>query len=338
MIEIDGAYGEGGGAVLRIATALSAVTSKSVKIFNIRSKRPKPGLMPQHLNAVKAVADISNAKVSGLELGSTELFFQPGVIRSGNYEIDIKTAGSITLILQAFMIPAAFADGPVKISITGGTDVRWSPSIDYFNKVTLPILKLMGYLANTKLIRRGHYPRGGGMLEVEIIPVPKLNPINIVEPNFCSIRGISHSVNLPEHVATRQANAALKILKNKGYNLQIDIEHSNNSLGPGSGIFLWTDGPVPVSGSSIGERGKKAEEVGVEAANEILYHISRRSAVDRYMGDQIIPYLAIAGNSTIKTAELTQHALTNIHVTECFINKKINVIGKLGESAILTVE
>ena len=127
MIEIDGSYGEGGGAVLRITTALSAVTSKPVHIINIRSGRPNHGLMPQHLNAVKAVADLSRASVSGLELGSTELFFKPNQLIGGDFKIDIGTAGSITLILQAFMIPAVFADSPVKITIIGGTNVRWSP-------------------------------------------------------------------------------------------------------------------------------------------------------------------------------------------------------------------
>lgn len=338
MIDIDGSLGEGGGAILRIATALSAVTSKPININNIRSKRPKPGLMPQHLYAVKAVADLCNAEVSGLEIGSTELSFHPSTIKAGNYKIDIKTAGSITLILQAFMIPAAFADGPVKITIIGGTDVRWSPSVDYLRYVTLPILKLMGYNADIELVRRGHYPRGGGILEVKIFPVSELIPINILKQHFNSINCISHAVKLPEHVAVRQANAAQKTLKRAGYDVNIEIEHSNNSLGPGSGIFLWTDGAVPVSGSSIGEPGKKAEDIGAEAANQILYHISKRAAIDRYMGDQIIPYLAIAGNSTINTAELTQHALTNIQITQRFIKRKINVSGKLGETAKITVE
>ena len=126
----------------------------------------------------------------------------------GNFRIDIETAGSITLILQAFMIPAAFADGPVKITIIGGTDVRWSPSVDYLENVTLPILNLMGYRAKTNLIQRGHYPRGGGILELEIDPVKKLKPLNVSELKFDRINGISHAVKLPEHVAERQAKSA----------------------------------------------------------------------------------------------------------------------------------
>jgi RNA 3'-terminal phosphate cyclase (ATP) len=338
LIEVDGSCGEGGGAVLRISTALSAVTSEPVHITNIRSGRPKPGLMPQHLNAVKAVADLSSASVTGLELGSTELFFHPRSLKGGNYRIDIGTAGSITLILQAFMIPAVFADSEVDITIVGGTDVRWSPSVDYLENVTLPILKLMGYRARTNLIQRGHYPRGGGILELEVDPVKKLKPLNTSELKFDIINGISHAVKLPVHVAERQAGSAEKILLNEGYKSKIKIKTSKTVLGSGSGILLWTNGLIPVSGSSIGELGKRAEEVGSEAAKQILYHISRDSAVDRYMGDQIVPYMALAGNSSIKTAELTQHALTNIHVTEKFINKKFHVEGTLGESAVISVD
>ena len=337
MIEIDGSYGEGGGAVLRIATALSAVTSKPVHITNIRSGRPKPGLMPQHLNAVKAVADLSRASVSGLELGSTELFFSPNQLIGGDFKIDIGTAGSITLILQAFMIPAVFADSPVKIKIIGGTNVRWSPSIDYLINITLPVLKLMGYDTKPKLVQRGHYPRGGGIFELEIDPVKKLRPLNLCELNFNSINGISHAVKLPEHIAVRQANSAEQVLSKAGYKSKIEIDHSQRAMGPGSGILLWTNGITSVSGSSIGEPGKKAEIIGYEAANDILHNISRNSAVDRYMGDQIIPYLALAGDSTIKTSELTQHAVTNIHVTEKFIDKKFKVKGSIGESAIISI-
>ncbi len=338
LIEIDGSYGEGGGSVLRIATALSAVTYKPVHITNIRSGRPKPGLMAQHMNAVKAVADLSNATVKGLEVGSTEISFTPKYLNGGIYKIDIGTAGSISLILQAFMIPAAFADGPVKIRITGGTDIRWAPSVDFIENVKLPILRLMGYNANINIIQRGHYPRGGGILELEVKPITKLKPLNVSNLQFDCIYGISNSIKLPIHIAERQAQSAKNILHNKGYNSRIKIKGSQNAIGPGSSIFLWTNGVTPVSGSAIGEPGKKAEKVGLEAAKQILYHISCRAAVDKYMGDQLIPYMALAGDSCIKTAELTQHTLTNIHITEKFIDKKFNVHGIIGKTAIINVD
>ncbi len=338
MIEIDGSYGEGGGSVLRIATALSAVTSKPVHITNIRSGRPNPGLMAQHMNAVKAVADLSDASVKGLQVGSTEISFIPKSLSGGIYTIDIGTAGSISLILQAFMIPAAFSDGPVKIRIIGGTDIRWAPSVDYVENVKLPILRLMGYDAHINIIQRGYYPRGGGILEVEVEPISKLKPLNVSSLEFDGICGISHSVKLPSHVAERQARSAKKILSDEGYRSEIIIKSSEDAIAPGSSIFLWTNGLTPVSGSSVGKPGKKAEKVGFEAAKQILYHISRRSSVDKYMGDQLIPYMALAGSSSIKTAELTQHALTNIHITEKFINKKFHVDGNIGETAIIKID
>lgn len=337
-IEIDGSYGEGGGAILRNAVALSALCKKSIFIRNIRSKRPKSGLMPQHFNAVRAVALLSGAECQKLTVGSKELFFKPQNIQGGRFEMDIKTAGSITMVLQAFMIPSAFADSPVEITIRGGTDVRWSPTVDYLQNVTLKILQKMGYKAEIDTIRRGHYPRGGGFIKAEIKPVPKLRPVNLAELRFNKIKGISHAVNLPPHVAERQAQSAIRSLAEHGIESKIEIEHSDDAVGPGSGITLWTDGEIPLGGCAIGERGVKAEKVGEKAAHEIMYHVSRGAALDKYMGDQIIPYMAIAGNSKVRTAELTLHTLTNIHVAQLFMEKKFYVNGCTGHIATIEVD
>ncbi|EFK95093.1 RNA 3'-terminal phosphate cyclase, partial [sediment metagenome] len=58
MIHIDGSQGEGGGQVLRSALSLAVITGKNVHIDGIRARRPKPGLMAQHLQAVHAAAAI----------------------------------------------------------------------------------------------------------------------------------------------------------------------------------------------------------------------------------------------------------------------------------------
>lgn len=338
MIEIDGSHGEGGGSLLRISAALSALKGDSIHIHNIRAKRPKSGLMPQHLNAIKAVAQLTRATCKGLEISSSEVLFSPNNPQGGKYEIDIGTAGSITLVLQCFMIPAAFASSPVEITLRGGTDVRWSPPVDYLQNVTLPLLKSVGYQAKMNLLQRGHYPRGGGILKAKIWPVKKLGPINFLHLKVNKIRGISHAAKLPEHVAQRQAQSAEKVLKSQGYEVDIEIQHSNKALGPGSGIVLWSEGESRVGGSSIGKPGKRAEIVGQEAADELLYHISKKSALDGYMGDQIIPYVAIAGNSVVKTGVLTSHALTNIYASCKITGQKFKVKGELGDSALIKVD
>lgn len=338
MIEIDGSYGEGGGAIVRISTALSALTSKPIHIKNIRRNRPKTGLSFQHLNAIKAVLELCNASADGLEIGSEDVFFYPKSLKGGSFNIDIKTAGSITLVLQAFMIPAGFARSKVDITLKGGTDVKWAPPVDYMKNITLPLLESMGYNAKMDVVRRGHYPRGGGIVKVVIDPIKKIKPINLLDLKIDKIKGVSHCVKLPEHVAIRQAKSAEEILKAEGFDVDIETEHSNDALGPGSGIVLWTGKKTRVGGSCLGEPGKRAELVGHEAASELLYHISKKAALDRYMGDQIIPYMAAAGHSMIKTAELTLHAVTNIYVVERIIGKKFNVDNDLGEIATIQVD
>lgn len=338
MIEIDGSYGEGGGAIVRNAVALSALTSKPINIKNIRAKRSKSGLMPQHFNAITAVAQLSGAKCDKLNVGSSEISFKPESIRGGKFEIDIKTAGSVTMVLQAFMIPAAFADSSVEITIKGGTDVRWSPSVDYLQNVTLKILEKMGYTVKMDIIRRGHYPRGGGIVKVKINPVKKLKPLKLNDLEVDNIKGVSHAVKLPKHVAVRQAESAENLFKKNGFDAEIEVQHSDDTLGPGSGILLWSEGNSRVSGSAIGERGLKAEKVGEKAAEELLYHISKGAALDKYMGDQIISYMAIAGNSEVKTAELTLHATTNIYIAKVLLGKKFDIKGNVGESAIISVD
>src|SRR5438094_5669890 len=205
MIEVDGRYGEGGGQVLRTAVALAAVLSKEIHVFNIRAGRAEPGLRPQHMTGVKAAAELCSANLQGLEDGASEFVFRPGELRAGTFRFDVGTAGSVTLVLQTLMPILAFAPGPVQLEIAGGTDVKWSPPIDYVRLITLPILKKIGYQGELELARRGHYPKGGGLVKFSTRGPSKLQPLIGEKPGSVSkIYGISHAVALPRHVAERQ--------------------------------------------------------------------------------------------------------------------------------------
>ncbi|MEN6329431.1 MAG: RNA 3'-terminal phosphate cyclase [Methanobacteriaceae archaeon] len=333
MIEIDGSYGEGGGAILRVATALAAFTGRSVHIGNIRANRPQKGLMAQHLHAVKAVSQLSQARVEGLEIGSEKIKFHPQKLTGKDITVDIKTAGSISLVLQAVMILAVGVDKPFQVTVRGGTDVRWSPLLDYLKNVTLPILGLMGYQAHLELKRRGYYPRGGGLVNLEINPPFPLQGLKLKKLQVKHIRGVSHATRLPEHVAQRQADKAREILTQRGYDVDIQVEVNQDALGSGSGIVLWTEGQGRVGGSGLGERGKRAEKVGQEAAQELLFHLEKGAPLDRYLSDQIIPYLALAGDSRVKVAQITPHTLTNIHVAEKITGVRFQV-----EDELITVD
>ncbi|ASJ08557.1 RNA 3'-terminal-phosphate cyclase [Thermococcus siculi] len=335
-VEIDGSYGEGGGQILRTAVALSVITGKAVRITRIRANRPNPGLRPQHLHGILALKELSGARVNGAQVGSTKLEFIPGKSRPRHIRVPIKTAGSITLVLQALLPAMAFVGG--SFEVTGGTDVPWSPPVDYLKHVTLHALKRMGLNADIEVKRRGHYPRGGGLVVGEVKPWEKKRPLVALEwERIERFAGISHATNLPAHVAERQAKAAEERIREL-YNVPVEIETEvSRSLGPGSGIVVWAEtDKLRLGGDALGKRGKPAEVVGREAADELLEALTTRAAVDRFLGDQLIPFLAFAGGE-IKVAEITNHLITNVWVVERFLGKVFEVEGEIGAPGTVRV-
>ena len=337
---------EGGGQIIRTALALSALTGKPVSVTKIREKRPIPGLQAQHYIAAKALATVCNAETTGVAVGSREVTFVPHDRAGGRFTFDVGTAGSIPLILQALMPAAAYAPSPTEFELTGGTDVRWSPSIDYIRLTQLPLLRGMGYEATIQVHRRGHYPKGGGRVSVRINPPRTLQSVRWLERGeFIEINGVSHCVQLPSHVAERQASAAKERLSQAGFsNLKVATESyargQDPHLAPGSGLTLiakFTSGAI-LGVDGLGERGKPAENVGAEAAGSLLKEIASGAPVDRHMGDMIIPYLAVAdGVSEIQVSEITPHTLTNIKVAEMLTGVKFTVEGELRGAGRISV-
>ncbi|WP_461866788.1 RNA 3'-terminal phosphate cyclase [Thermococcus sp.] len=336
MIVIDGSYGEGGGQILRTSIALSVITEKPVKIVKIRANRPNPGLRPQHLHGILALKELSNARVKGAKVGSTVLEFIPGKAEPKHVRVPIKTAGSITLVLQALLPAMAFTGG--SFEITGGTDVPWSPPVDYLKNVTLYPLGRMGIEAELEIRRRGHYPKGGGLVTGRVEPWEERKPLEALEwGHIDRFAGVSHATNLPAHVAERQARAARKRLKSL-YSVPVEIEREvSRSLGPGSGIVVWAEtDSLRLAGDALGKRGKPAEVVGREAADELIAQLTPRRAVDRFLGDQLIPFLAFAGGE-IGVTEITSHLVTNVWVVEQFLGKTFEVEGEIGGPGIVRV-
>lgn len=170
FLKINGGFGEEGGQIIHSAIALSCITKQPIHLENIRKNRKVPGLRPQHLTAIKILQKIANAKVIGAEIGSTELKFIPSNIESLELVENVGTAGSISLILQVLIPVVAISQKKLNLTIKGGTDVLWSPSIDYTQHVLREAYSRMGVEFSVKLNKRGYYSKGGGEINLQVYP------------------------------------------------------------------------------------------------------------------------------------------------------------------------
>lgn len=339
-MQVDGSYGEGGGQILRTAVAFSALTKKPVKITNIRANRPNPGIKPQHYVAIKSIKELCNAETEELEIGSSNLKFMPGDIKGGEYKFDIGTAGSITLVFQACILSSLKTKKPITIRLTGGTDVKWSPSWNYFEYVFLPLIQKMGLSVNAKLIKRGYYPKGGGEAVITINPCKDILPLQLdKKQEFTEVNGIIHIANLPDHIGTRMKGAVIKTLLKKNLKTSLKIEKTT-SLSTGTGITLWTQSKDTVLGSTVlGEKGVSSEKVGNAAAIGLTHEIESGATLDVHAFDQILPYMAMAkeeGGSTCIVREVSSHAQTNVWLIKQFFNVQVEST-QIDETVAITV-
>ena len=348
MILLDGNYGEGGGALVRTALALSALTGQEFKVTDIRAGRADAGLKPQHLAAIKTLKEFCHAETNNIDIGSTELHFKPGKIKKGIYGVDIGTAGSITLLLQALILPSLFAPGKVTFNITGGTCGKWQASVDYLQNVLLPYLNRFVEKIEIKILKRGYYPKGMGVIKLEISPrfnihkygsfsalaeelpfkVPKL--ILLEQGKLEQIRGIVNvSVELQEkEVGDRIKNAVIGSLKQYHVPVNIRADYSK-AESIGGEVLVWGvfsrdgkvdyDNPVLLAGDALVDKGKSSEEIGKEAAEELKKQIDANAAVDHHLADQLIQFMGLLPGSKMKAGEVSKHAETNMNVVEKFL-------------------
>ena len=320
MITIDGSHGEGGGQILRLSVALSAVTRNPIRVINIRNNRPNPGLKPQHVIAIHSVAKICHAQVEGNKVGSSEITFYPGDIKGGSYAFDIGTAGSITLVLQACIIPALFANHKIDISITGGTDVKWAPPWDYFRHVFFSHLQNMKINVQGHLIRRGYYPRGGGKATVVIDPGGTFSPLVPRDTQNTQVKGIVNIAHLPSHIGGRIQKSATETLAAQQISSDIDIVIEQSSS-VGVGLVLWTSHGSILGADCLGEKGISSEKVGSLAASRLLSEIQSGATLDIYAVDQMLPYLALSGKGSFFCRDISGHASTEMWLLKMFLKK-----------------
>ena len=320
-LTLDGAHGEGGGQILRTALSLAVALNRPVTITNVRAGRPRPGLQPQHLTAVRALAAVSDAEVDGAELRSTALRFVPRGIRGGTYRFEIGTAGAVSLVFQALLLPLALAEEPSRLTLTGGTHVTWSPPFHYLAETFLPALAGMGIRAEATLPRWGWHPRGGGEVEATIAPTPRTALRGFVaetRDEDVAIRGLSAVSHLPRSIAERQRRRAAERLAAGGVAAEITIEDSAPAFGAGTLVFLAIRGRAGFS--ALGRRGLPAEQVADAAVEPLLAYLASNAAVDDHLADQLVPFCALANaESTFTCPAISLHLATVAWVVEQFL-------------------
>ncbi|NOX59411.1 MAG: RNA 3'-terminal phosphate cyclase [Planctomycetes bacterium] len=338
MLVINGSFGEGGGQILRSSLALSIVTGVPFRIDCIRAKRRKPGLMRQHLTAVRAAAEICCAKVTGDKIGSTEVEFVPGEAVGGEYSFSIGTAGSTTLVLQTVLLPLVLAKEPSTIVLEGGTHNPFAPPFDYLQRVYLPLLNRMGPHVEARLEKPGFYPAGGGRMVVDVTPVKYLDGISILERGELKQRAAKAVVSgLPRSIGKREVRVIEKHLKwDDGETRIVEVERP---VGPGNIVTIELEyDNVTEMFTGFGEVGRSAEAVATHAVQQYQRYIKTDAPIGEYLTDQLMLPLAVARSGEFRSTGLSRHAETHIELIHKFLDVCINTKRQTDGEVTITID
>lgn len=349
FLEIDGSFGEGGGAILRLATGFSYLFKIPVRISNIRANRPKPGLRTQHLLGLKTISELTKSKLSDCKVGTKRITFTPNPMMeiSPYIHVDVNTAASLGLLLQPIQIASLRIKGTNKMEISlsgGGTFGKWAPSLNYLQEVTYRIFSRSGLKIDLKILKHGFYPKGGAKIMCTIYPSKEaLNPINLTE--LGNIKLLQGDIVITNQLRRPRDNIGARIRKSIQQEIKrnIDVEtnikiHWVESISPGVGLSLWSHSDTNAiisTGTILGERNIRSENLGLMAANEIIKYVKNDVPVDNYLSDQLIPLMACAKRpSRIKVLQITNHTKTNLELIKLFTKKEYHIMKEKGNYII----
>jgi len=337
MVEIDGSFGEGGGQILRTSAALAVAAGKVLRVGNIRAGRPKPGLRPQHVTALTALAKVCGGELTGATVGSRAIKLRPGPVTAGDYHFEIGTAGSANLVLQTLGLPLVLAEGVSKVTVGGGTHNPWAPSFEYLRDVYAPLASIAGIEAFGTMSRVGFYPAGGGEVTMQVRGLggaSALIGLKLTDRgDLRRLEGLSAvSEGLPDPVADRQASQVLGRLRKRG--LQVSLEQARvASDSPGTTVFIRATFSRCVAGFfALGRRGRPAEAVADEAVDALFGYLDAEGALDGHAADQLLTALALSPEpSRYTTTRVSRHLSTNAEVIRQITGREVGVAGELGQ-------
>jgi len=336
-IVLDGSRGEGGGQILRTALTLSLVTGRPFRIIKIRANRPKPGLRPQHQQAVLAATALGQATVTGGEVGSRELTFSPGAFAPHDLSIDIGTAGSTGLVLQTLHLPLALrTQTPTRLVLSGGTFNPKAPAFPFLEATWRAYLTAFGMPLALTMPSAGFYPRGGGRLDAWIEPAAAALPfVRTGRGLLQRMHGIAGVANLRDDIARRMCDRAVERLAAQGFSAEIErVRWASPGQGAALCLTAEHEGIIPATFVGLGERGKPSEAVADEAVDQLLaFETVEGAAVDPHSADQILLPLAFAaGRGEFTVSEVTEHLRTNAETIRAFLDRSITILDPEGEN------
>lgn len=324
-IEIDGSQGEGGGQIVRTSLTLSLLTGRGLRLDGVRAGRKKPGLLRQHLTAARAAAAISHGSSTDAELGARRLSFRPGTVRGGTYEFAVGTAGSALLVLQTILLPLCLADSPSRVTLEGGTHNPWAPTFEFLDRVFLPVLQRFGPRVRATLERPGFYPAGGGRLQVDIEPVSRLEPVEMMERGELVRRSATAKV---AHIAPRIARRELQEVQRQmaWEDDSLVVEEVPESLGPGNVLNLeLIFEHVTEIFTGFGRMQASAKRVAKEACEEARQYLAAGVPVGKHLADQLLLPMAVAGGGRFRTVSPSRHTLTQRSLLQRFLPIDIEI-------------
>ena len=322
FLKINGGYGEGGGQIIRSAITLSCITKQPIHLENIRKNRKNEGLRPQHLTAIIILQKIANAKVIGAKIGSTELKFIPGNIENLELIEDVKTAGSIALILQVLIPVVAISHKKLSLIIKGGTDVLWSPSMDYTQYVLKEAYSRIGINFSIKLTKRGYYPKGGGEIKLEVYP-SKLKSINFSQRKTNNLKLICTFSKISREIIIEK----IKIIKEKfsktSFNVEVEIKEEK-AIDSGASLLLYSIDENSIIGMDV-LFNKKTQNFDLDFNK----FINNSTGMDENLADMLVVPASLGIKKTVfQVKEITKHLETNLFVTSKITGCKYG-IGKI---------
>ena len=326
MLEIDGSRGEGGGQMVRTSVAMATVTGTTTHLTRIRENRPTNGLSKQHCAAVNAVAEMAGSKVTGNTLGSRELLFEPGNEQVYDSQMNVGTAGSVSLVLQAMLLAARNHKKRLTVDISGGTNVMWAPPIDSYQQLLFPLMGKMGINADVRIIERGFYPQGGGRVIATLDPIGGIHPIDIDSlGDLIAIRGVCFSQRLPDWIVKDVIRSCEDTLAPIA-DVEFDVQKTEGDS-RGAGIVLVAEFENGMLGSNaLTSRGNTADKAGEDAATDPLREMNSGATMDVHTADQLLPDMAMAeGKSAFSVSRISKHLLSQMDTLESFLDVKFGV-------------